>query len=227
MVVQNWLDVLAGSLQSLWLGVVNFIPSLLGAIIVFIIGLIIASILDKLVERLIYWLKLDSLLRKAGLEIYLQRANLKLNSGYFLGKIVYWFIFIVFLLAAVDILGLPAFSQFLQGILNYIPTIVVAVLILVATFIVADFFRNLVSASVFAAKIHMAKPAAAVTWWVVVIFGFLAALLQLGVAAQVINTIITGIIAMVVLAGGLAFGLGGKDLAAKLLEKAKEKISER
>jgi hypothetical protein len=227
MIIQNWLDILIGSLQSLWLGVVNFIPSLLGAIIVFILGLIIASGLDKLVERLIYWIKLDSLLRKAGLEAYFQRANLRLNSGYFLGKIVYWFIFIVFLVAAAEILGLPAFSQFLQGILSYVPTLIVAILILIATFILANFLQSLVSVSVFASKMHIAKPAAAVTWWVVIIFGFFAALLQLGVATQVINTLITGFIAMLVLAGGLAFGLGGKDLAAKLLEKAKTGIDER
>jgi len=227
MVVQNWVDVLVGSLQNLWLGVVSFLPSLLGAIIVFIIGLIIAAGLDKLVERIIYWVKVDNLLRKAGLEAYLQRANLRLNSGYFLGKIVYWFIFIVFLLAAAEILGLPALSQFLQNVLNYIPSIIVAVLILLATFILANFLRGLVKASVFAAKLHMAKAASTVTWWVVVIFGFLAALLQLGVAVQIINTLITGIIAMVVLAGGLAFGLGGKDIAARMLEKAKAEIDER
>ena len=227
MVVQNWVDVLVGSLQNLWLGVVSFIPSLLGAVIVFILGLIIAAGLDKLVERIIFWVKLDNLLKKAGLETYLQRANVRLNSGYFLGKIVYWFIFIVFLLAASEILGLPAFSQFLQGILTYIPTIVVAILILIATLIMASFLQNLVKASVYAAKLHVAKPAGAIIWWVVVIFGFLTALLQLGVAAQIINTLITGVIAMFVLAGGLAFGLGGKEIAAKMLERAKTEISDR
>lgn len=227
MVVQNWVDVLVGSLQSLWLGVVNFIPSLLGAIIVFILGLIIAAGLDKLVERIIYWVKLDNLLRKAGLEAYLQRANLRLNSGYFLGKIVYWFIFIVFLLAASEILGLPALSDFLKNVLNYIPNVIVAALILIATFILANFLQSLVKASVFVAKLHVAKSAGAITRWIVIIFGFLAALLQLGVAVQIINTLITGIIAMVVLAGGLAFGLGGKDVAARMIEKAKAEIDER
>ncbi|OGY62904.1 MAG: hypothetical protein A2745_02305 [Candidatus Harrisonbacteria bacterium RIFCSPHIGHO2_01_FULL_44_13] len=219
MVVQNWVDVLVSSLQDLWLQVVGFVPELLGALVVFLVGLVVAAVLERVVERLIYYLKLDALLRRLGVEAYLQRANLQLNAGHFLGQVVYWFMLIAFLLAASDILGFFALSDFLREVLLYIPKVVVAALILLATLVLANFLRHLIRATIQTAKLHGAKALGTVTWWVVFVFGLLTALVQLGIAVSVINTLITGLIAMLALAGGLAFGLGGRDYAARLLEK--------
>ena len=222
MLVQNWVDVIVGSLQGLWLTVVNFLPSLIGALIVFVIGLIVASLLERIIERIVYYLKIDSLLRKTGVETYLERANIKLNTGLFLGKIVNWFIIIAFLLAASDILNFTALSLFLRDVLLYIPNVIIAVLILLAALIVANFLKHLTRVSVMTAKMHYAKVLGTIAWWTIVIFGFLTALVQLGIAVSIINTLITGLIAMLALAGGLAFGLGGKEEAAGLLRKIKE-----
>ncbi len=224
MAVQSWVDVLAASLQNLWGTFIGFIPSLVGALVILIVGLIVASVVERVVERIIYHLRLDALLRKLGLEEYLTRANMKLNSGHFLGKIAYWFLVLAFLLAAFDILQFFALSGFVKDILNYIPSIVVAALIMVATLIFANFLRNLVRASVMSARLHAVKALGALTWWAIVIFGFLTALLQLGVAVSIVNTLITGLIAMLALAGGLAFGLGGKDIAADLVRKLRDEM---
>jgi len=224
MTVQQWLDTLAVSLRELWLTVAGFLPDLVGAIIVFIIGLIVAAGLERLVERVIYYLKLDSLLKQVGVEAFLQRGNLRLNAGHFLGKLVYWFFIIVFLLTASDILGFSALSRFLNDVLNYIPSVIVAALILLVALIAAGFLKGLIRASVMGAKLHSGKTLAAIAWWGVVIFGFLTALVQLGVAVQIINTLITGLVAMLALAGGLAFGLGGKDQAGKWLAKMKDEL---
>jgi hypothetical protein len=224
MFVESWLNVLRASLQNLWLTVANFLPSLIGALAVFIVGLIVAAVLDKLVERLVYYLKLDALLRKLGVEQVVERANMKLNSGKFLGKLVYWFFVIAFLLAASDILGFFTLSNFLRDVLNYVPNILVAVLILLAALLLANFLRGLVRASVMSANLHHAKGLGAVAWWVVMIFGLLTALVQLGVAVSIINTLITGLIAMLALAGGLAFGLGGKEYAAECLKAVKDEL---
>lgn len=227
MVIESWLNVLRASLQNLWLTVANFLPSLIGALAVFIVGLIVAAVLDKLVERLIYYLKLDALLRKLGVEQVVERANMKLNSGKFLGRLVYWFFVIAFLLAASDILGFFTLSNFLKDVLNYVPNILVAVLILLAALLLANFLRGLVRAAVMSAGLHNARGLGAVAWWVVMIFGLLTALVQLGVAVSIINTLITGLIAMLALAGGLAFGLGGKDSAAEALRAVREELSHR
>lgn len=224
MLVRDWVDVLAGSLQGLWDTVLAFLPSLIGAIIILIVGAIVASILERVVERVIHYLKIDELLRRLGVEQYFQRANIKLNTGHFLGRIVYWFLVIAFVLAASDIMRFFTLSAFLRDVLNFIPDIIVAALILLATLVVAHFLRELVKASAMGAKLHAAQAIGTITWWVVFVFGFLTALLQIGVAVSVINTIITGLIAMVALAGGLAFGLGGRDLAADLLKKLRDQL---
>ena len=227
MSIQAWIDTLAFSLQDVWFQVAGFLPELIGAIIVIIVGLIVASGIAKLIERIIFHLKVDTVLRQIGLEGHLQRGNLHLNAGHFLGQLVYWFFIVVFLLAASDILGFAALSSFLTDILNYIPRVIIATLILLAGFVVGNFVRGLVRASVMGARLHSAKTLGTVAWWGIVVFGFLAALVQLGVAVQIINTLITGLIAMLAIAGGLAFGLGGKDHANQWIGKMKDEMGHR
>lgn len=227
MLIQSWTDVLVSSLQNLWIVVLGFLPSLIGALVIFIVGLIVAAGLGSLVEKVVAALKLDALLRKLGLEEYTRRANMELNSGHFVGRIVYWFLVLAFLLAASDILGFYALSSFLRDVLLYVPNLVIAVLIMVAAFVAANILQGLVRASVMAAKLHAAKFLGGGVWWVVMVFGGLAALFQLGVATSIINTLITGLIAMLALAGGLAFGLGGKDYAAHLMKRLQDELDGR
>ncbi len=227
MTVQTWIDTLARSLQDLWLQVIGFLPNLIGAIIVIVIGAIVATGLERLVERVIYYLKLDTLLRQLGVESYLDRANVRLNAGHFLGQVVYWFFILVFLLAASDILNFTALSGFIQDVLNYIPNVIIAALILLASLVVAHFLRGLIRTSVMGARLHAAKTLGTIAWWGVVVFGFLTALTQLGVAVQIINTLITGLVAMLAIAGGLAFGLGGKEHASDWLTKMREELNHR
>jgi hypothetical protein len=210
------------SIQNLWILVVSFLPSLIGSVVILIIGVIVAALLHRAVERVIFYLKVDALLRRLGIESYLQRAHLSLNSGHFMGRITYWFILLAFTLAASDILNFTALSSFIRDVLNYIPDILVAILIVLVALVVANFLRGLVRASVLGAQLHAAKALGTLTWWVVIVFGLLTALLQLGIAVSIINTVITGLIAMLALAGGLAFGLGGKEYAGHLVNRLRE-----
>jgi hypothetical protein len=227
MIIQNWVDIVVSSLQRLWGDVLGFVPSLLGALIVLIVGLVVAMGIGSLIERIIGALKLDALLVRLGVESYFERGGLHLDSGRFLGRMVYWFIVVVFLLAASDILGFYSFSNFLNEVLYYVPNVIVAVLIMLASMVLATFLRGLVRASVMGAKLHAAKFLGSLTWWAIVVFGLLTSLVQLGVAVSIINTVITGLIAMFALAGGLAFGLGGKEYAAHLLEKLRDTMDHR
>jgi len=224
MVIQDWASLIVGSLQNLWNGLTSVLANIVGAFIVLVIGLIIASGLSALVEKIVGLLKFDKALASLGLEEYFNRAGLKIDSGKFLGKIVYWFFVIVFLLAASDILGFYSLSGFLREALLYVPNVIVAVLIMLAAVVIANFLRHLVKASVKSARLHAANFLGALTWWSVVIFGFLTALSQLGIAVQIINSIVTGIVAMFALAGGIAFGLGGKEYAASLIDKFRSHV---
>jgi hypothetical protein len=223
MTVQSWGDVLVLSLQNVWTSVVSFLPTLIIAVIVLLIGLFVASVLGSVVEKIFEALKLDVFLSKTlGLGAYFERAGLNLRGAYFIGQLVNWFFIVVFLLAVTDMLGLYAFSNFLKDVLNYIPNIIIAVLVMLAAVVVANFLRRVVLASVMSARLHASKFLGTLAWWAVVVFGFLTALVQLNVAVSVINTLITGFIAMLALAGGLAFGLGGRGYAEYLVNKLRE-----
>ncbi len=227
MIYQSWADVIVRSLQNSWAGVIGFLPTLIGALIIFVIGLVVASVLAAVVEKIFDALKLDTLLGKLGLEPYFTRAGLRLRGARFLGQLVNWFLIIAFLLAASDILGLFALSSFLRDVLFYIPNIIVAVLIMLAAVVLGNFLRHVVTASVMSAKLHASHFLGTLTWWSIVIFGLLTALVQLNVAASIINSLITGFIALLALAGGLAFGLGGKGYAEYLLGKLRDHTGQR
>lgn len=222
MVIQDWLSVIVGSLQNLWVGAIGVLGNIIGALIVLIVGLIVASGLGALVERVVGLLKVDKLLHSLGVQEYFERAGLNMNSGRFVGRLVYWFLVVVFLLAATDILGFYTLSNFLREVLLYIPNVIVAVLIMLAAVVVANFMRNLVRASVKSARLHAAHFLGSLTWWAVVLFGFFASLAQLGIAVSIVNSIVTGFVAMLALAGGIAFGLGGKDYAEGLVNRLRE-----
>jgi hypothetical protein len=192
-----------------------------------IIGLIVAAGLGALVEKIFEALRLDAFLGKLGLKPFFERAGLQLRGSYFLGKLVYWFIAIVFLLAACSSLGLYALSNFLGAVLAYLPNVIAAVLIMLAAVVLANFVRRIVTASVLSAKLHAAHFLGTLTWWAIVIFGLLTALTQLDIAVTIIQSIVTGFIAMLALAGGLAFGLGGRDYASHLLGKLRERTESR
>lgn len=216
-------DGLANSLASLWLGIASFLPNLFGAILILVVGLIVAAALGSIVERILDALKIDHALGRAGVDTHVSRGGLRLRAAYLCGQIVRWFFIIVFVLAAADTLGLYALTAFLRDVLAYVPNVVVAALILVASLAIANILSRIVAASTAAARLAGAGILSTVTWWAIVLFGIFAALLQLNVAAAIIQTLVTGVIAMLALAGGLAFGLGGRSYAEHLLDKLRRK----
>lgn len=220
---ETWGDTIVASLQQVWTSVANFVPFLIGAVVVFIVGWIIAVSLGKLVEQVVRALRIDHLLSKLEVEKAVERAGWKLNSGAFLGGLVRWFLIVVFLLAAANILGLTQVSDFLREVLLYIPNVVVAALILIIAALVASTVERVARGSVEAAGYNGAL-VAVVARWAIWVFAFVAALQQLGIATALLQTVVTGLVAALALAFGLAFGLGGKDAAAGFLEKVRGEL---
>ena len=228
MIVQNWADVTVAALQQLWFSFVGFLPELLGAIVVFVVGLIVAAGLGMLVEKVFAAMRVNALVNKTGVDEYFKRGGLKLMVDRFLGRLTYWFIVIAFFVAATEVLGLERLSTFLYlSVLPYIPKIALAVLVLLATIVVANFLKIVVKASVMSAGVHSAKFLAALSWWAVVVLGLFAALLELGIATDVLRIVLTGFIVMVALEGGISLGLGGKDYAAHLVNRLREDVHDR
>lgn len=223
MVLQTWGDVIVASLQQVWASVANFVPFLLGALLVFVIGWIIAVALGKLVEQVVRALRVDSLLAKLDFEKTLERGGWRLNSGAFVGGLVRWFLIIVFLLASVNILGLSQVSDFLTQVLLYLPNVVVAALILIIATLVAEAVERLARGSVEAAGFR-GSLVGVVARWAIWLFAFVAALQQLGVATALLQTVVTGLVAALAIAFGLAFGMGGKDAAASFIERMRGEL---
>jgi len=221
------IEILLNSLKEVWGSFIGFLPTLIAALIVFIVGWLIAIFIGKLINRLIKTIKLDLLLSRLGFEKALARAKMKLDSAKFFEELVKWFFIIVFLMTAANILGLGQVTLFLQSILYYIPSVIVAAIVLLAAAIIAKFMQRLVKASADTAGLASSGAIAGIVKWAILIFGFVIALTQLGIAVNLIQTIVMGIIAMIAIAGGLAFGLGGKDMAAKILDKIKQDLGEK
>jgi hypothetical protein len=170
MTINTWSEVLTLSFKNLWLGVMGFVPNLVVAIVVVLIGWGIGSLFGKVVAQIIKALKIDEALRKAGVEDFLNKGGLGLNSGSFLGGLVRWFVILVFLIGAFEILHLSQVTAFLRDILGYLPQVIVAVLMLIAAGLVADAMKKIVLSSAMTAEVSSAGFLATVTKWVIWIF---------------------------------------------------------
>ncbi len=219
-VFQNWGDELTMSLQTVWSGVIAIVPTLIIALIIFAIGWILAMLVEKLVESIFRTLKVDAAMKSAGMEDVVKRAGYNLNSGVFVGVLVRWFVIVVFLMASFDLLGLSQVNNFLLQVVDYLPHVIVAVLVLMVSAVVANAMQKVVVASAKAGHFHSAEFLGKVTHWSIWIFAILAALITLGIAPQLIQMVVTAIFAGGALAIGLAFGLGGRDFAQKVIERA-------
>lgn len=216
------------SFQNLWGGVIAFIPKFLIALIIFIIGWIIAVSLGKVAAQIIRLAKIDSVFHNLGFQEPIERAGFKLDVGAFIGGLIRWFFIVVFLVAAVDVLGLEQVNEFLASVvLVYIPNVIVAAIILVAAAMLADVMQKIVVGSAKAAHLPSSDFLGGITKWAIWIFALLAALFQLGIAGPFVQTLFTGFIAALAIALGLAFGLGGKESAARFIAKLGSDISNR
>lgn len=209
----------SATVAGTWVGIINIVPNLLGAAIVFIVGLFVADALGRFVAKISNKVYLDQAVSTTGLKGILERVGFKMEVSKALGLLVTWFLYAVALIAAADILGLSQISEFLQSVVLYIPNVIIAIVILVVGIVIGNFIHTLVKETSSAAKLASADTLANVAKYAILIFTFMAALIQLGVATSLIQILFTGLVFMISLAGGVAFGLGGKDRAKEVLDK--------
>lgn len=219
-------DIVRSSLLSLWTGVAAFLPRLIAAIVVFLVGWLVAILIGKLAYHIVKILQIDRALEGVGFKKVWERSGFKLNSPYFFFELVKWFFIIVFLMSAANILGLDEVSAFLKTVVLYIPNVIVAAIVLLIGILVARFLEGLVAASIKAAKLVSANFLAALTKWSVIVFSLLIALVQLGIAEDIIRIVVIGIVAAAALALGLSFGLGGQKHADDFIGRMKKRMEE-
>lgn len=194
------------------------IPRILGFIVVVLIGWLIASLIARAVATLLRTIRFNDLAERAGIARFSHRAGLTADPAEIVAGIVKWLIRIVVLLVAFDLLGLPAVSEVLREFLLWLPNLIVAIAVLLIAGVAANALANIVRGA--SAEAGMTNPdtLANVTRIAVWAFAVVVAVNQLGVARTLINTLFTGLVSAAALAAGLAFGLGGRDLASRKLE---------
>lgn len=225
MVLTTWADVLSQSFQNLFYGLVAFVPNLVVAVVIFIVGWLVGVGVGRVVEQIVNAVRVDQALRATGLERLLSRAGFTLSAGKFLGALVKWFFIIVFLVAALDVLRLTTVNLFISDVvLGYLPQVIVSVLILLVAAVVAEAARRVIEGSAKAAQLHTAGFLGKVAQYAIWIFALLAALAQLNVATAFVQTLFTGVVIAVSLAVGLAFGLGGQKAAEHYLDNLRSQI---
>lgn len=217
-------DIVRQSLMTLWSGVAGFVPRLVAALVVFLVGWLISVLLGRLAYHVVRALHLDEALKRVGFKNAWERSGFKLDTGVFFYELVKWFFIVVFLMATSNILGLDQVTEFLQTVVLYIPNVLVSAIILLIGLVVAKFLEGTVKASVKAAGLHSGAFLGAITRWSVGIFSLLIAASQLQVADEIIRIVIIGLVAAGSLATGLAFGLGGTKHADDAINKVLHRI---
>lgn len=214
--------VLAGS--TVFGRIVSFLPNFFGAILIFILGWIIAGWLKRLAVKLFEMVKLAKAVEGTAIETFLKKAEWRGKIEETIANLVKWIIVLIFFIAAANILGLTAVSEVLNKILAYLPNVFSAALILLVGVLLAGLVEGLIKGAMGAIDISTARLLGKVTGWTVMVFTILAAISELGIAERVISTLIIGSVATITLGLGLAIGLGAKDLVKEILSEWYAKV---
>ncbi len=216
------------ALENLYDKAASWAPNLLVAVVVVILGWLLAIFLSKLIRQLLEAIKIDTLANQLGLTALSARVDRRLSISGFGAWLVKWFFFLGSFMAAAEILGLNKVSDFLYtDVLRYAGNVVVAAAIMLLGLLAANFFSGLVTAAVKASQLHSASALSAITKWAIIVFTVIAVLSQLGIATDFLQDLFRAIIAMLAIAGGLAFGLGGKDAAKRWLDSMEDDLTKK
>lgn len=200
------------------------LPQALWAILVFLIGLLVSKWAGNVVARFLGKIRLNQALKRLNFEESLFETDVRFNAAQFFGNIVRCFFVILFLMTSAEIIGLPQFSQLLGEAISYFPNIFIACLIFIVALFLADFSQKIMFAVLEEEKITYSRFLGRIIRWIIWSLATLAILYQLQIAPTLILTIFVGFVSIIVIAVGIAFGLGGKDMAAKILKEFEEKI---
>ena len=220
----TWQGALAQSWVEVWVAFLRILPTIIGAIVVFGIGLVIAYWVKRLVMEMLKLVRFDKLTASAGVDNYLKKADFTRNLSEILGLVAEWLVILVFFLAVVDILGLSVVSQVFANVLGYVPNVIAAALIFAAGYIVSGLVDGLVRGAIASVDRDIAKPTGRLARWVILLISFFAAVDQLQIAQGLIATFFQGMTYTVVLVIGLSVGLGAKDVVSKVLTDWYDKI---
>ncbi|MDQ3063442.1 MAG: small-conductance mechanosensitive ion channel [Acidobacteriota bacterium] len=207
------------SLTNALMNFVSFLPALIGAAIILIVGWLLSGLLANLIERGLKAVGLEGAVERSGIGDFVRRSGTRMTISGVIATLIKYFLFLIFVQAAANVLGIPQLTEIINRIILFIPNVVVAMAIIVIGSLIARFLSGLVRSSVAELGVGSPNLLATLTKYIVVGFAVIAAIDQLGIAATLVNTLLIGLIGSVALAIGLAFGLGGRDVAAQITQR--------
>jgi len=224
--ITNLGQALLTSLSTALSLIFSFIPKLIGFLVILLVGWFVGKALGKAVTFLLRRVGFDNFSNRIGLTGFEQRMGIRLDPADFLGQIVYWLILLIFLVPALETLGLTSVTVILDLLIAYIPSVFVAILILFFGTLLATVVADLVRGATATARIGNATVYAEISRWAIILFAAFMALTELRIAPELVIELFGAIVFGTALAFGLAFGLGGRDAAQRLLERGEQALSQ-
>lgn len=216
--VQNWGDAVFASLTAALQNFLGFLPQLVGALIILVIGWFVAGLLAGLVERALKVVGFERAAQSTGIAGFIQRSGSGWTASRIVAEIVKWFIRLIALQAAASVLGMPQVTEIINSILLFLPNLVVALVIVVIGALIANFVAGIVRGATGEMGFGNADLLASIARYAILVFAVIAAVNQVGIAATVVNTLFIGAVAAIAAAFALAFGLGGREVAAQITQ---------
>ncbi len=216
--MQYQLDMFINSINQFWLQLVNFVPKLLAVVVILFFGWLLAKIARAAVKRTLELMQFDKFAQKSGLEAFMNHSSLNLSLSGIISHVLYWLVILIFIITGSNMLGLNEVSVLLQQLASYLPHIIVAILVLIFGTLLARFVNRLVFAWLYGIKFERALEISTSVEYGIQILAIFVALEQLGIGTQLINSLFIIVFGALFLALAIAFGLGGKDWAAKVIE---------
>lgn len=211
--------VIKGVWDAFAIKITAFLPMLIGAIIIFVVGLLLARLVKYLIVRLLKLVRLDKAGEKTGLKVFLEKGNIFKEPSEIVGSLVYWFLMILVLIATLDAMGLPIVSELLNNVFYYIPNVVAAIIVLILGILLGNLLSAVVRTAASNAGLNAAEGLSKAALYAIIFFSGAVALVQLGIGEEVVAASFEIAFGAVALALAIAFGLGGKDVAAGYLQK--------
>jgi len=221
----DWQTVIVDPTKEMLTSIANFIPTLIGALIILIVGWVVAKIIKGIISRLLKLIRFDAVAEKAGVPRILSKGAIKLTASQMISGLAYWLVMIMVLVMVVNALGLTVASQLLEGLLAYIPKVIAAIFVLVLGMFLGNIVSGIVRTAASNANLPKPEMLGNMSQWAIVIFAVIISLRQLGIAPLLVTTTFNILFGGICLALALAFGIGGRDIAAKYLEELRKKYS--
>lgn len=218
--IKSLTEQLSDSANEFWAAVGDYLPKVFAALILLVLALVIAKLAQTVVERLLRLVRFDKLVKNKQVEKGLNTAEISVDFIAIAGRIAFWVVIIIFAITIVDVLELDALRDVIRNLLGYLPNVLAAAIVLTVAVAGGRLLRDVFKASLNRMRIDFAHTIATVSYYVIILFGAVMAIDQLGFDTTILAANITVIVAGVVLALSLAFGLGGRDLAGRVLENA-------